>query len=70
MPQDLVKKDAPPGTELKKQSHSADSQVVMEKEPKHHINCECDKDSTYIFACKNGVRWFAENVIILKIKRQ
>lgn len=39
------------------------------KEMKHNIQCDCDKDATYCFACKNGVVWFAANVIALKIRR-
>ena len=45
-------------------------QIGMElKEMKHNLQCECDKDATYGFACKNGVWWFAANVIALKIRR-
>lgn len=52
----------------------ADAAAVVEvielKEMKHQICCDCDKDPTYAFACKNGVVWFAANVIMLKIRRQ
>ena len=43
--------------------------MVELKEMKHEIMCDCDKDPMYRFACKNGVIWFAANVIALKIRR-
>lgn len=32
--------------------------------------CECEKDSNYKFACKNGLKWFAQTVIKNKIRRR
>jgi hypothetical protein len=34
------------------------------------MNCSCDKDSRYLFACKKGVRWFTSNELLTKIRRR
>lgn len=33
------------------------------------IVCDCPKDPAYSFGCKNAVVWFAENMILGKIRR-
>lgn len=33
------------------------------------LRCTCDKDEAYSFACKHGIIWFAQHVLIMKIRR-
>lgn len=33
------------------------------------LRCTCDKDDQYTFSCKHGVVWFAQHVLIMKIRR-
>lgn len=33
------------------------------------LECTCEKDPNYSFGCRNAVMWFAENVLIMKIRR-
>lgn len=34
------------------------------------LQCKCERDPQFQFACKHGVSWFAANVILAKIKRK
>ena len=38
-------------------------------EPRKKLECDCEKDPNYSFGCRNAVVWFAENVLINKIRR-
>ena len=33
------------------------------------LQCTCSRDSAYPFGCKSAIVWFAENVLIMKIRR-
>ena len=34
------------------------------------LNCDCEKDARFKFACKEGVKWFTGNEVIIKIRRK
>jgi hypothetical protein len=34
------------------------------------LPCECSKDSKYRFACKHGVKWFTNNMLVSKILKK
>jgi len=34
------------------------------------LKCTCPKDPLYSFSCKEGVKWFTNNIIMMKIRRR
>lgn len=34
------------------------------------LNCSCDKDARFNFACKEGVKWFTTKEILFKISKK